>query len=96
MRLWGPETAGERKRRLMLAVLAPVALPFTAGTARLFCELEALCAGFTARDCAVLALAGALLLFWVLGITLTHLPAGLDWPGTDSPGAATFSWFASS
>ncbi len=89
MRLCGPETAGERKRRLILVVLVLVALLFPAGTARLFCEFEALCAARTTGDCALLALAGAFLRLWDFGITLTHLP-GSDLPGTDSPGSDTF------
>jgi len=63
MRLWGPETAGERKRRLVLVVLVLFTFPFIAGTAGILRELEALCDAFAIRDCAVLVLAGAFLRF---------------------------------
>src|SRR5216684_4225816 len=77
MRLCGPDTAGEIKRRLMLAgSVAP-----TVEAARPF---EAPCLALAMRDCEVLPLAGALLRFWAFGMAKTHLP-GSDLPGADAP-----------
>src|SRR5258708_8502304 len=88
MRLCGPDTAGEIKRRLTLAgSVAP-----TVEAARPF---EAPCLALAMRDCEVLPLAGALLRFWAFGMAKTHLP-GSDLPGADSPSSVALCWFASS
>lgn len=88
MRLCGPDTAGEIKRRLTLAgSVAP-----TVEAARPF---EVPCLALAMRDCEVLPLAGALLRFWAFGMAKTHLP-GSDLPGADSPSSVALCWFASS
>ncbi len=63
MRLWEPDTAGERKRRLALVVLVLVAFPLLIEARGILRELEALCEAFARRDCEVLALAGTFLRF---------------------------------
>ena len=63
MRFWGPDTAGEKKRRLALAVLVLVAFPLLVGAGGTVREPEALCEAFATRDCEVLALAGTFLRF---------------------------------
>src|SRR5712692_8314236 len=65
MRLCGPDTAGEIKRRLTLAgSVAP-----TVEAARPF---EVPCLALAMRDCEVLPLAGALLRFWAFGMAQTR------------------------
>ena len=87
----GPETAGEKKRRLASVAFVPFAFALLTGIADTLRVLEAL----AIRDCVVLALAGAFLRFCAFGITHTHF-SGVDLPGAVSPGSVTFSWFAAS
>ena len=61
MRLCGPATLGEKKDRLASILVVPFALVLLTGVACTLCVLEALTLVLAARDCLVLALAGAFL-----------------------------------
>jgi hypothetical protein len=63
MRFWGLDTAGEKKRRLTLAVLVLVAFPLLVGAGGIVRGPETLCEALAIRDCEVLALAGTFLRF---------------------------------
>ncbi len=63
MRFWGPDTVGERKRRLALTVFILAAFPLLVGAPGTMREPETLCDAPTLRDCEALVLTGTFLRF---------------------------------